>query len=63
MRKNMQDIKEAVEKIKKLGRKRRVRFIILYGPAAEGMATKLSDFDLAVGYDGDNPRLPDYINR
>jgi predicted nucleotidyltransferase len=46
-------ISSVVEKIKTIGGDR-VRFIILYGSAAKGEMTELSDIDLAVFYKGDN---------
>ncbi len=46
-------ISGVVEKIKTIGGDR-VRFIILYGSAAKGEMTELSDIDLAVFYKGDN---------
>lgn len=43
----------AAERIKKLDRENKIQFIILYGSLAEGKLTKLSDIDLAIGYEGD----------
>lgn len=45
------DIEKAVELIKKIGGEK-VRFIALYGSAAAGKSTTLSDIDMAVYYDG-----------
>ena len=42
-----------IKKIKKLDRKNKVGFIMLYGSQANGKATPLSDVDVAVYYDGD----------
>ena len=47
-----QSISAVVEKIKTIGGDK-VRFIVLYGSAAKGEMTELSDIDLAVFYDGD----------
>ena len=46
-------ISSVVENIKTIGGDR-VRFITLYGSAAKGEMTELSDIDLAVFYKGDN---------
>ncbi|MCK4365374.1 MAG: nucleotidyltransferase domain-containing protein [Thermoplasmatales archaeon] len=46
-----EDIRSVVNRIKKLGGKK-VKFIILFGSAAEGNQTPLSDIDLAVYYEG-----------
>lgn len=47
-----QRVSDVIRKIKAIGGDK-VRFIILYGSAARGGLTKLSDIDLAVFYDGD----------
>lgn len=46
-----EEIRSAVNKIKKTGGKK-IIFIILYGSLANGKHTPLSDIDLAVYYDG-----------
>ena len=45
-------IPEVIEKIRAIG-KDKVRFVVLYGSAAKGKLTKLSDLDLAVFFNGD----------
>lgn len=45
-------VSDVVNKIKELG-KDKVRLIVLYGSAARGKLTSLSDIDIAVFYDGD----------
>lgn len=52
-------ISGVVEKIKTIGRDK-VRFIILYGSAAKGEMTELSDIDLAVFYEGDKKERFDF---
>lgn len=52
-------ISGVVEKIKTIGRDK-VRFIILYGSAAKGEMTELSDIDLAVFYEGDKNEKFDF---
>lgn len=46
-----EDVHSVANQIKKLGEEK-VKFIILYGSAAEGNQTPLSDVDLAVYYEG-----------
>lgn len=45
-------IPEVIEKMRAIG-KDKVRFVVLYGSAAKGKLTKLSDIDLAVFFNGD----------
>ena len=45
-------IGKAIEKIKNLEGFEKVKFIILYGSAAEGQMTNNSDIDLCIYYDG-----------
>ncbi len=45
-------IPEVIEKMRAIG-KDKVRFVVLYGSAAKGKLTKLSDLDLAVFFNGD----------
>ena len=45
-------IPEVIEKMRAIG-KDKVRFVVLYGSAAKGKLTKLSDLDLAVFFKGD----------
>ena len=52
-------ISGVVEKIKTIGGDN-VRFIILYGSAAKGEMTELSDIDLAVFYKGDKKERFDF---
>ena len=52
-------ISAVVEKIKTIGGDK-VRFITLYGSAAKGEMTELSDIDLAVFYDGDKKERFDF---
>lgn len=47
-----QSMSEVTKKIKAIGGDK-VRFVILYGSAAKGLLTKLSDIDIAVFYIGD----------
>jgi predicted nucleotidyltransferase len=46
------NIPEVIEKMRAIG-KDKVRFVILYGSAAKGKLTKLSDIDIAVFFNGD----------
>lgn len=46
------NILDVIEKIRDIG-KDKVRFVVLYGSAAKGKCTKLSDLDLAVFFNGD----------
>ena len=52
-------ISGVIEKIKTIGGDN-VRFIILYGSAAKGEMTELSDIDLAVFYKGDKKERFDF---
>ena len=52
-------ISAVVEKIKTIGGDK-VRFIVLYGSAAKGEMTELSDIDLAVFYSGDKKERFDF---
>jgi predicted nucleotidyltransferase len=52
-------ISGVVEKIKTIGGDK-VRFIVLYGSAAKGEMTELSDIDLAVFYKGDKKERFDF---
>ena len=54
------EIEEAVQKIKKLDKEEKVQFIILYGSSAQGKRDKLSDIDLAVGYEGNKKKRFDF---
>lgn len=54
-----QNISGVVDKIKTIGGDK-VRFIILYGSAAKGEMTELSDIDLAVFYEGDKKERFDF---
>ena len=45
-------IPEVIEKMRAIG-KDKIRFVVLYGSAAKGKLTKLSDIDLAVFFNGD----------
>lgn len=47
-----QSMSGVINKIKAIGRDK-VRFVVLYGSAAKGKLTKLSDVDIAVFYIGD----------
>jgi len=47
-----QSMSDAINKIKAIGGDK-VRFVVLYGSAAKGKLTKLSDIDIAVFYNGD----------
>lgn len=47
------NIKNFIEKIKSFPDFNKVKFIILYGSQANGMAAKTSDYDFAVYYEGD----------
>lgn len=47
-----QSMPEVIEKMRAIG-KDKVRFVVLYGSAAKGKLTKLSDIDLAVFFNGD----------
>jgi predicted nucleotidyltransferase len=47
-----QSMSEVIKKIKAIGGDK-VRFVVLYGSAAKGKLTKLSDIDIAVFYIGD----------
>ncbi len=53
------DISNAVKKIKDIGGGK-IKFIILYGSAAKGNRTILSDIDIAVFYDGDKKERFDF---
>ncbi len=57
--KRIPDISNAVKKIIEIG-KERVEFIMLYGSAARGELTSLSDIDLAVFYNGDKKERFDF---
>ncbi len=46
-------IEKAIEKIKNVERFEKVKFVVLYGSAAEGQMTRDSDIDLCIYYDGD----------
>jgi predicted nucleotidyltransferase len=46
------DVSDVITKIKYFGG-HRIKFIILYGSAAKGTSTDLSDIDIAVFYSGD----------
>lgn len=46
------DLSGVIKKIKDIGGKK-IQFIVLYGSAAKGTGTGLSDIDIAVFYDGD----------
>lgn len=46
------DISDVIAKIKDIGRNS-IKFIVLYGSAAKGRSTNLSDIDIAVFYSGD----------
>ena len=46
------DISNVIKKIKDIGGAK-IKFIVLYGSAAKGKSTGLSDIDIAVYYDGD----------
>lgn len=45
-------IERAIEKIKNIEGFEKVKFVVLYGSAAEGQMTKNSDIDLCIYYDG-----------
>ncbi len=47
-----QGVSDVINKIKAIGGDK-VRFVVLYGSAAKGRFTKLSDIDIAVFYNGD----------
>lgn len=47
-----QSMSDIIKKIKAIGGDK-VRFVVLYGSAAKGKLTKLSDIDIAVFYNGD----------
>ncbi len=47
-----QSMPDVIEKMRAIG-KDKVRFVVLYGSAAKGKLTKLSDLDLAVFFNGD----------
>lgn len=47
-----QSMSDVIKKIKAIGGDK-VRFVVLYGSAAKGKLTKLSDIDIAVFYNGD----------
>ncbi|MBS3158541.1 nucleotidyltransferase domain-containing protein [Candidatus Woesearchaeota archaeon] len=47
------DLNATVKNIKKLDTKKKVKFIALFGSYAKGNATKHSDIDIAIYYDGD----------
>ncbi len=47
-----QGVSDVIAKIKDIGGDR-IKFIVLYGSAAKGECTKLSDIDIAVFYNGD----------
>ena len=44
--------KVMIELIKKLDKKHKVKFVVLYGSYARKRASKLSDIDIAIYYDG-----------
>ncbi len=46
------DVSDVITKIKDIGGDR-IKFIVLYGSAAKGKTTDLSDIDIAVFYSGD----------
>ena len=46
------DVSDVITKIKDFGGDR-IKFIVLYGSAAKGITTDLSDIDIAVFYSGD----------
>lgn len=46
------DISNVIKKIKDIGGAK-IKFIVLYGSAAKGKSTGLSDIDIAVYYEGD----------
>lgn len=52
-------ILNVIKKIKELG-KDKVRFILLYGSAARGELTSLSDIDLAIFFDGNRKERFDF---
>ncbi len=47
------NIKGFMKKLKKMPDFNKVKFVILYGSQASGMANKMSDYDFAIYYDGD----------
>lgn len=53
------DISSVITKIKDIGGAK-IRFIVLYGSAAKGVSTTLSDIDIAVYYDGDKQERFDF---
>lgn len=46
------EVSDVITKIKDIGSDN-IKFIVLYGSAAKGRSTKLSDIDIAVYYSGD----------
>jgi len=46
-------MRAVTERIRKLDRENKIQFVALYGSLAEGRQGKLSDIDLAIGYEGD----------
>lgn len=53
------NIMNVINRILEIG-KEKVKFIVLYGSAAKGELTSLSDVDLAVFYDGDKKERFDF---
>ncbi len=53
------DISSVINKIKYIGGAK-IRFIVLYGSAAKGVSTTLSDIDIAVYYHGDKKERFDF---
>ena len=47
------DTSKIISLIKKLDEQKKVKFIALFGSYAKGTATKRSDIDIAIYYDGD----------
>ena len=45
-------MKDLLNEIKKLDKKGKVKFVVLYGSYARKRASKLSDIDIAIYYDG-----------
>ncbi len=48
----LKGVSDVINKIKAIGGDK-VRFVVLYGSAAKGRFTKLSDIDIAIFYNGD----------
>ncbi len=53
------DISNVIKKIKDIGGNK-IRFIVLYGSAAAGKNTRLSDIDITVYYQGDKKERFDF---